>query len=208
MRQLFVAAVLSLLATFAGALSLHATNAVLAIASVAAITVFVTWLSAQHSTDDESGLALANPAWMIGLSITGRYAPANLIPTFAAQVVGAVLAGLAVLGLQSRLPDAMVWSPPSLISAGAVCLILGIVGIWLLFAIDQQLSEPYAAIGPLLAGGCLPVGLISALNPAVVLGMATAEQVTWPVAGTVVASVVVASIIGSLLGPAVSPENP
>src|SRR5699024_4511393 len=139
-RRLFVAAVASALATFIGALSVHASGVVLAVAAVAGVTVFVAWLCALHGTDDESGLALANPAWALGLTITGRVAPVNLIPLIAAQVVGAVIAGVAALAMQSRLPDAIVWAQPSLLMVAVIGVILGIIGIWILFAIDQQLT--------------------------------------------------------------------
>lgn len=206
-RRLILAGIISALTTFVGALSVRASGVVLAVGCVAAVTVLATWLCSLHSTDEESGLALANPAWALGLTLTRRFNAAFLIPVAAAQIIGAVIAGAAALGLQTSLPDQMIWSHPSYTAAVAIAIVLGILGIWILFGIDQQLGEPYAAIGPLLAGGVLPVGLASVLNPAVMLGMAIAGIINWPVSVLVICAVFAGTIAGTLLGPAISPPE-
>lgn len=206
-RRLFLAGIVSALATLVGALSVRASGVVLAVGSIAAVTVLATWLCSLHSTDEESGLALANPAWALGLTLTRRFSPAFLVPVVATQIIGAVIAGAAVLGLQSQLPDQIIWSQPNYTAAVAIAIVLGILGIWILFGIDQQLSEPYAAIGPLLAGGVLPIGLASVLNPAVMLGMAIAGILSWPISILVMVAVFAGTIAGTLLGPVISPAS-
>src|SRR5699024_465376 len=112
-RRLILAGIISAVTTFVGALSVRASGVVLAVGCVAAVTVLATWLCPLHSTDEESGLALANPAWALGLTLTRRFNAAFLIPVAAAQIIGAVIAGAAALGLQTSLPDQMIWSHPS-----------------------------------------------------------------------------------------------
>lgn len=205
MRKLVIAALLAALTTFVAALALRAADAAIALLAIAGITVLVTWLAAQHSTEDESGLALANPASAVALTLVGRSSGAILLPLVAAQVVGAVLGGMAALGLDGTLGDTLLWPNPTLTAAGIVVLIVGIAATWLLFAIDTQIGEPYAAIPPLLAGAALPVSLAVALNPAVVLGMAIANLVPWDVAGVAAVAGFIAAVIGSYTVNVISP---
>lgn len=197
MRKYLTATFFAALTTFVVAISLRAPDATLAIVAVAGITVLVTWMSVQHSTEEDSGLALANPASAVALTLVGRSGTGNLLPLIASHLVGAVLGGLAALGLDSRLGDTLTWPTPDPIVTGVIVGVLGIVATWLLFAIDAQISEAYAALPPLLAGAALPLSLGSALNPAVVVGLATAGLLPWTVAGVAAVAGMLAAVVGA-----------
>ncbi|HUS20969.1 MAG TPA: hypothetical protein VMZ66_03045, partial [Aeromicrobium sp.] len=62
MRTLAAAAVFSAVITFSSALALRAPDATVAVAAVALVTAFVTWLAALHSTEQTSGIPLTSPA--------------------------------------------------------------------------------------------------------------------------------------------------
>lgn len=205
MRKLVVAALFAALTTFVVALSLRAPDATVALLSVAGITVLVTWFAGQHSTEEESGLALANPASAVALTLVGRSSTVTILPLIAAQLVGAVIGGFAALGLDSQLGETLIWSEPKLLATGITVGVLGILATWLLFAIDAQISEAYAAIPPLLVGAALPLSLGSALNPAVILGLATADLISWDVALVAALAALLASVIGAYTANVISP---
>lgn len=207
MRKLVAAALFAALSTFVVALSLRAPDATVALLAVAGITVVVTWLAGQHSTEEESGLALANPASAVALTLVGRSSSATILPLIAAQLVGAVLGGFAALGLENKLGQTLIWSEPRLLATGIAVGVLGILATWLLFAIDSQLSEAYAAIPPLLAGASLPLSLGSALNPAVILGLATADLISWEVALVAALAGLVSAVIGAYTINVISPTD-
>ena len=207
MRKLVAAALFAALSTFVVALSLRAPDATVALLAVAGITVLVTWLAGQHSTEEESGLALANPASAVALTIVGRSSGATILPIIAAQLVGAVVGGFGALGLESKLGQTLIWSEPRLLATGIAVGVLGTLATWLLFAIDSQLSEAYAAIPPLLAGASLPLSLGSALNPAVILGLATADLISWQVALVAAAAGLVAAGVGAYTINVISPTD-
>ena len=197
MRKFLTAAFFAALTTFVVAISLRAPDATLAIVAVAAITVVVTWMSVQHSTEEDSGLALVNPASTVALTLVGRSGTSIVLPLIASQLVGAILGGLAALGLDSWLGDTLTWPTPDPIATGVIVGVLGIVATWLLFAIDTQISEAYAALPPLLAGAALPLSLGSALNPAVMVGLATAGLLPWTVAGVAAVAGMLAAVVGA-----------
>jgi glycerol uptake facilitator-like aquaporin len=207
MRKFGAAALFAVLTTFVVALSLRAPDATVALLAVAGITVLVTWFAGQHSTEEESGLALANPASAVALTLVGRSNGATILPLIAAQVVGAVVGGLAALGLAGELGDTLIWSEPRLLTTGIAVGVLGILATWLLFAIDAQISEGFAAIPPLLTGASLPLSLGSALNPAVILGLATADLISWDVALVAATAALVAAVIGAYTINVISPAE-
>jgi len=207
MRKLGAAALFAALTTFVVALSLRAPDATVALLAVAGITVLVTWFAGQHSTEEESGLALANPASAVALTLVRRSNGATILPLIAAQVVGAVIGGLAALGLGGQLGDTLIWSEPRLLATGIAVGVIGILATWLLFAIDTQISEGFAAIPPLLTGASLPLSLGSALNPAVILGLATADLISWDVALVAATAALVAAVIGAYTINVISPAE-
>ena len=207
MRKLVAAALFAALTTFVVALSLRAPDTTVALLAVAGITVLVTWFAGQYSTEEESGLALANPASAVALTLVGRSNSATILPLIASQLSGAVVGGFAALGLGPKLGDTLIWSEPTLLTTGIVVGVFGIVATWLIFAIDQQVSEAYAAIPPLLTGASLPLSLGSALNPAVVLGLATANLISWDVASVAALSGLLAAVVGAYTANVISPTN-
>lgn len=207
MRKLVAAALFAALTTFVVALSLRAPDATVALLAVAGITVLVTWFAGQHSTEEESGLALANPASAVALTLVGRSNSATILPLIASQLIGAVVGGFAALGLDSGLGDTLIWSEPTLLATGIVVGVLGVVATWLIFAIDQQVSEAYAAIPPLLTGASLPLSLGSALNPAVVFGLATANLISWDVASVAAVAGLLAAVVGAYTVNVISPTD-
>jgi glycerol uptake facilitator-like aquaporin len=197
MRSLSAAAIISALTTFVAALALRAPDATLSVLAVGAFLALATWVSAMHSTDEESGLALLSPAAAVTLALVGRRSTALLLPLVAAQVVGAVAGGFAALGLEDELTGTLVWDDPTRVATGVVVAVLALLASWLLLALDSGESPAWSVAPPLLAGASLGVAFAAALNPAVVLGLATADLVSWEVAGIAA----VAGLVGSAVGP-------
>src|SRR4051812_45551604 len=136
MRTLTTAAILGAVSTFCSALALRAPDATVAVAAVALATAFVWWLAGLHSTDTTSGLALASPAAAVTLTAVRRYSAGALLPTIAAQVVGAVAGGFAALALDGQLGGTLTWTDASPIAVGVVVGVLGIVAAWIVLAVD------------------------------------------------------------------------
>ena len=207
MRSLTVAALLAAITTFVAALALRAPDATLAVLAVAAVTVLTTWVATLHTTEEESGIALTSPAAAVTLTLVGRRSPTFLLPLIAAQVVGSILGGLAALGLDDRLGGSLVWSEPTRVVTGVVIAVLAILAAWVVLAIDGGEHAAWAAVPPVLAGASLGVGLAVALNPAAVLGLATAGLVSWTIAGIAAGAGLVASAIGAYAITLVTPPE-
>lgn len=207
MRTLSVAAVLATLTTFVTALALRAADATMAVLAVAALAVLVTWIAGAHTTDEESGLALTSPAAVVALTLVGRRSPTMFLPLIAAQVLGAVIGGFAALGLDDKLGDTLVFTQPGLVVAGVVTGVLAVIGAWVLFAIDGEVHEAYAAVPPVLTGAMLPLGMVTALNPAAMLGVATAGLVPWDVALTASGAALIGAAVGAYTMSLLSPEE-
>lgn len=197
MRTLSVAAILAALTTFVAALALRAPDAMVAVLAVAALAVVVAWLAGQRSTEEESGLALTSPAAALSLALVGRANRATILPLVAAQVVGAVIGGLAANGLDSRLGETLVFTQPDRLVTALVVGVLAIIGTWILFAVDGAVSEAYAAVPPILTAAALPLGLTTALNPAVIVGIAAASLVPWSIALIAAGAALVGAVIGA-----------
>jgi len=207
MRSLSAAAIFSALTTFVAAVALRAPDATVSVLAVAAVTVLVTWLASLHTTEDESGLALASPAAAVTLALVGRYPPAFLLPVLAAQLVGAVLGGLAALGLDDSLGGTLVWSDPTRVATGVVVAVLSVLLAWVVLVVDGGEHAAWAAASPMLAGATLGVGLAAALHPAAVLGLATAGIVSWTVAAIASVAGLLAAGIGAYAIALVTPAD-
>ena len=205
-RLLLVAALLSALTTFVAALALRASDAVIAVAAVAATAVLFTWYAQLHSTDEQSSLGLSNPAAAITLAVVGRGPWASVLPTVAAHVVGAVVGGLGALALDDQLGDTLVFADPGLVVAATGAAAVGLIGSWATLGVDAGASEGLAAVPAVIGGAVLPLGLLTAFHPAAVIGLATAGLLPWDVALVAAGSTLVASVAGaytvSLLVPA------
>ena len=207
MRTLSAAAILAALTTFVAALALRAADATIAVLAVAVFAAFVTWIAGLHSTDDESGLALTSPAAAVALALVGRRAIATILPLIAGQVVGAVVGGLAALALDDRLGDTLVFTQPGRVVTGVVIGVLAIVAAWVLLAIDGGVHEAYASVPPILTGASLPLGLTTALNPAAIIGLATADLVPWDVALIAAGAALVGAVVGAYTMALVTPAE-
>jgi hypothetical protein len=197
MRTLATAAVFSAVITFSSALALRAPDATVAVAAVALVTAFVTWLAALHSTEETSGLALGSPAAAVTLAAVRRTPASNLLPLFAAQTVGAVAAGFAALGLDSQLGGALTWTDPSPVAVGVGVAFFGLLASWIVLAIDGGENAAWAGVGPVVSASALGVGLAVALNPAVVVGLATAGIIGWVTAGIAACVGLVGAFVGA-----------
>jgi glycerol uptake facilitator-like aquaporin len=207
MRTMSVAAILAALTTFVAALALRAADPTLAVLAVAVFGVLVTWIAGLHSTDEESGLALTSPAAALALALVGRRSTSTILPLIAAQVVGAVIGGFAALSLDDRLGDTLVFTEPGKVITGVVVGVLAIVGAWVLFAIDGQVHEAYASVPTILTGASLPLGLTTALNPAAIIGIATANLVPWDIALIAAAAAMLGSAVGAYTMTLVAPAE-
>ncbi|MFC5678528.1 hypothetical protein [Aeromicrobium endophyticum] len=204
-RRLVVAGLMSALTTLVAAMALRAAEATLAVVAVAAVAALLTWYAQLHSSDDESALGLANPAASVTLAAVGRRPWSTLLPEIAAHLVGGVLGGLAAMGLEDQLGDTLVLSAPGLVLAGAGSAVVGLIVAWTTLAIDAGGPEATAAVPVLVGGAALPLGLLTAFQPAAVMGLATAGILPWDVAlvaaGAAMAGAVVGAYAVSLLVP-------
>ncbi|MGA8988653.1 hypothetical protein [Aeromicrobium sp.] len=197
MRLLSTAAALAATITLASALALRAADPTLAVAAVAAVIVLFTWYAQLHSTDEASGLWLANPASAVTLAVVRRGSWSTLLPVLTAHTVGAVVGGLAALGLDDRLGESIVFTQPGLVVTAVGAALVGLVGAWATLTIDGGGSEPYAAVPAVLGGAVLPLGLLTVFHPAAVIGLATAGLVPWDVALVAAGTTLAASAIGA-----------
>ena len=197
MRLLSMGALLSALLTLVAALALRAADATLAVAAVAAVAVLFTWYAQLHSTDERSTLGLANPAAVLTLAVVGRRPWATILPALAAHTVGAVLGGLAALGLDDRLGDTLVFTQPGLVVAAVGAAVVGLIGAWTTLSIDGGGPEALSGIPAIVGGAVLPLGLLTVFQPAAVIGLATADLVPWDVALVAAGTTLVASIVGA-----------
>jgi len=207
MRTLAAAAIFSAVTTFSSALALRAPDATIAVGAIALVTVFVTWLAALHSTEQTSGLALASPASALTLAAVRRSPASSLLPLCAAQLVGAVTAGFAALGLDSQLGGALTWTDPSPIAVGVGVGFIGLLASWTVLAIDGGENVAWSGLGPVASAAALGVGLATALNPAVVVGLATAGIVGWVTADTGAAAGLLAAFVGAYLIGVLTPAD-
>lgn len=207
MRTLTTAAILGAASTWCSAVALRAPDAAVAVAAVALVTAFATWVASLHTTDEVSGLALASPASAITLTVVRRFSAGALLPLIAAQVVGAVAGGFAALGLDGHLRGTLAWTDASAIATGVVVGVLGIIAAWVTLAVDGGEHVSWSGLPPVLSGAMLGVGLAAALNPATVIGLATAGVINWLTAGIAAVTGLVAAAIGGYAINAVTPAD-
>ena len=208
MRTLAAAAILSAVTTFSAAVALRAPDATIAVAAVALVTAFITWLAALHSTEETSGLALASPAAAATLVAVRRTPASNLLPLLAAQIVGAVAAGFAAFALDRHLGGTLTWTDPSPVAVGVGVGFFGLIAAWVTLAIDGGENTAWTGIGPVASASALGVGLAAALNPAVVLGLATAGIIGWVTAGIAAVAGLVAAFVGAYVIGVLTPAEP
>jgi hypothetical protein len=196
-RRLVVAGLMSALTTLIAAMALRAAEATLAVVAVSAVAALFTWYAQLHSSDDESALGLAGPAAAVTLAVVGRRPWSTLLPEIAAHLVGAVLGGLVAMGLDDRLGDTLVFGAPGLVVAGVGAAVVGLLGAWATLAIDAGAPEAAAAVPVLAGGAALPLGLLTAFQPAAVIGLATAGIIAWDVASVAAAAGLAGAVVGA-----------
>ena len=197
MRTLAAAAIFSAVITFSSALALRAPDASVSVAAVALVTAFIAWLAALHSTELTSGLALTSPAAAVTLAAVRRTPVSTLLPLLAAQAVGAVAAGFGALGLDSQLGGALTWTDPSPVAVGVGVAFVGLLASWTVLIVDGGENAMWAGLGPVASASALGVGLAAALNPAVVVGLATAGIIGWITAGIAAGVGLLAALVGA-----------
>jgi len=207
MRTLSAAAIFGAVTTFSSALALRAPDATVAVVATAGVIAFVTWLSALHSTEELSGLALANPAAALTLVAVRRLPGSSVLPVLAAQVIGAVIGGFAAVSLAGQLGGALTWSDPKPLATGIVVVFVGLLAAWTTLAIDGGENAGWSAVPPLTVAAALGVGMTAALNPAVAIGLATAGVVSWVTAGIAAVAALIAAFLGAHLVAAVTPRE-
>lgn len=198
-RHLLVAALSSALTTLVAAMALRAAEATIAVAAIAAVTVLLTWFAQLHTTDDQSSLGTVSPSAVLTLAVVRRSPWGAALPFIASHVVGAVLGGLAALGLDDRLGDTLVFTEPGLAVAAVGAFVVGLVGAWTVLAVDAGAPEAMGAVPAVVGGALLPLGLLVAFQPAATVGLATAGIVPWDVALTAAAAAMLAAALGAFV---------
>lgn len=206
MRPLVTAAVLHLVGTVGVGLSLAASEATLAALAMAATLSLLVWFAVLHSDDVESGLPLASSAALVGLTLTGRSAAGRLLPLLAAQLVGATVGGAALLGVGRVVPGGtLLWDEPAIVPALLSALLVGVIASWTLLAIDGGAPAAWWSVPVVVAAATLSIVLAAAASPAVVIGLATAGLVGWPVATATAGGVLVGAAVGVFAAGIVAP---
>ncbi len=196
MRLLSLSAVMSALLTVVAAGSLRASDPTLAVLAVAAVTVLLTWYARLHADGARPFLALVNPASATTLAAVGRQSWTGVLPVYTAHVVGAVLGGLAALALGDRWGDPLIFDADDLVVAGVGTALVGLIAAWATLAVDASGPDALSAVPVVVAGALLPLGLLGAFSPTLVLGLATADLLSWDVALAAAGSGVLASAVG------------
>jgi hypothetical protein len=193
-RLLAVAVLMSATLTLVTAMALRAADATLAVVAVAALVVLLTWYAQLHSTDEHAAAGLVSPASAVALAVV-------------AHVVGGVVGGLAALVLDDRLGETLVFAEPGLALAGIGAAVVGVVGAWTTLAVDGRGPEALSAVPVAVGGAVLPIGLLAVFQPAVVVGLATANLVPWDVALVAATVALVASAVGAYAVSALVPAE-
>ena len=126
-----------------------------------------------------------NPAVSIAVFLRGRLAPAELLPYWAAQLLGALAAALIGMWLVD-IPSAPGLASDRILPVLAVEFLFTFALAWVVLNVatskDHPTNDFYGlAIGFTVTAGAFAVGPISgaAFNPAVVLGLAVDEMLSW-----------------------------
>ncbi|HWV26586.1 MAG TPA: hypothetical protein VNZ66_05130 [Aeromicrobium sp.] len=207
MKPLTTSALNSAILTFVTALALRAADAAVAVAAVAATLVLLTWYAQLGSNDQTSGLDVTSPAAVTTLALVGRRPWSTIVPLFAAHVVGAVIAGFVALALDSRWAEPLPYDAADVVTAGVGAAAVGLVGAWATLAADG--GGPVAVVAaPVVVAGALPLALVGAFSPAVLLGLATAELLPWSAAAVAAAAGLIAAAVGAWVAGALVPADP
>ena len=205
MRPLSTAFVLAAVVTFVAGAGLRAADATQAVLAVAAVTA-LSWLVASWSTDDETaGPSLASPTALVALLLVGRAPRRTAFAVFTAQVVGAVVGGLGLLALDSE--GTLVWADPSLAAAASLAAVVGLVGGWATLAVEGGQPLGWSAAAPLVAGAALGPALAVTAAAGPLVGLGVAGLVPWDVALVSAAAALVGTVVAVFATSIVSPAS-
>jgi|SRR5664279_3186975 hypothetical protein len=196
MRLLALGAAMSALTTFVTAMALRAADATLAVLTVASLTVLLTWYARLHTDDEHPSLGLVNPASATTLAAVGRRSWATMLPILTGHGLGAVVGGLAALGLADQWGDPLIFDADSVLVAGVGAAVVGFLVAWATLALDASGPDALAAVPVVVAGGIMPLGLVGAFSPAVVVGLAAADLLTWDIALVAAGAGLAAAAVG------------
>ncbi|MFY0406929.1 hypothetical protein [Solicola sp. PLA-1-18] len=181
MREYVSAALCGALVTLV-ACAVSGAGAATAALAVGATLAVLAWATAQLSQDTEAGIPVADVAWGFALALRGRTAPGRLLPLVAAQVVGAVVAGLGASLVGGRLAATPDVAPPGLGTAALLGVVVGLVGGLAAVLADLHAQDAAAGLSGVVGGALLPGALGSAAHPAALLGVAAAGSLGWTTA--------------------------
>lgn len=196
-RTLIAAAAASFAVTIVLLAALHASSPVLTVAAVAFTLAVVSRLA---------GLEMVNSAWTVSLALAGRVQWALTAPLIAAQFVGAALAGALALAADGVLGELQIWSDPSLTSAVVTSALATIVGTWALYAADTDDQPWFTLAGPAVAGAGPSIILVSAAQPAAVVGLLIAGFVPVSIGLAVIATTLVFAVLAGFFARALLPS--
>ncbi|WP_229051205.1 hypothetical protein [Aeromicrobium sp. Leaf350] len=207
MRTLASAALHGAAVTITALAALRATDPVLAVAVVAAVSVLLTWFAALSSTEDASGLDATGTLPGVALAIVGRSAWGTLLPVLAVQAVLAVAIGAAANALDDRLGPTLLLAEPTLVLAAVTGALVGITSAWVTLSIDGGGPVALSAVPALVAGGTGPLALLGAFNPALLLGLATAGLIPWDATAIALVAAVAGAVVGTYTVSALLPHD-
>lgn len=207
MRPLLFGSLTGAVLTFTTALALRAGDATSTVLASAAVLIVIGWYASLDATEDQSGLALIGPAHALVAALVGRQAWTGVLPLVAAQVVGAVAGGALALTLDDRWGPLAVDASPTVVVAAVVGLLVGVLTAWTVLAADGDGPVALLAAPTLVAGAVAPLTLIGLAQPAVIVGLATADLVPWEVAGAGAGAALAAATIGAYIVPALLPAD-
>ncbi|MDO9380308.1 MAG: hypothetical protein Q7T56_15780 [Nocardioidaceae bacterium] len=197
MREYLSAAACGALVTVVAAAVAGAGPAASALAVGGTLAVLA-WATGQLSQDTEAGIPVADVAWGLALAVRGRTAVGRLLPLAAAQVVGAVVAGLGLVLLGGRLAATPDVGPPGLGTAALLGVVVGVVGGLAAVLADLHAQDAAAGIGGVVSGALLPGALGGAAHPGALLGLAVAGSLTWPAAAVTGVTVLAGQVLAGL----------
>jgi hypothetical protein len=190
---------MSALVTVVAGGALRASDPVLTVAAVAAVVVLLTWYARLHADDGHPAFGLTNPAAAVTLTVVGRRPWSTLLPDLTAHTLGAVLGGLGAYALADSWGNPLIYDADDLVVAGVGGAVVGLLVAWTSLALDAGGPDALSAAPVVVAGGLLPLGLIGAFSPAVLVGLATANLIGWAVALVAAGSGLLASAVGAWL---------
>ena len=206
MRPLIASALTSAVLTFVTCVALRAADPMLTLAAVASVLLLLSWYAQLSSDDEHSALDTTNPAVATTLAVVGRRPWGTILPCWTAHVIGAVAAGFGALALNDRLPAPLPYDADSLVVAAIAGSVVGLVGAWSTLSVDGGGPIAFMA-APVTVASTLPIGLVGAFSPAVVLGLATAELLPWDVAALTACLGLVFSGVGAWLVSTLVPDH-